>query len=224
MRDYFTVQPGGQVLSFQPRGFSQVYGIWVDNFSGGWLGIDGLDLWVPPYTRGWKAEVMPGSSSITARSYDFANGVVIAGATGQAAKVTLWDEPAGNSEGIDFFDQQTIPKTFVSTRTMVLGANVLVPWIAAPTVGRLRVYEVGIVYALDSHTGTPNSVYILFYDDAFNVVTRLEVSPAAPSDTKIIQAPGGDLPIGSALNFDSYSDSATDSATRFSVFIRYAVI
>src|SRR5450759_1819057 len=113
MNESISVAPGGSVESYQPRNkINQIYCVWVDNFSGGWLGIFGTSLWVPPYTRGWKASIFPGISSITIRSYDFANGAIIAGATGQAAIVTLWDEDKGDSDGIAFFDQQTVPIVF----------------------------------------------------------------------------------------------------------------
>src|ERR1035437_6645006 len=147
MNESFNVAPGGAVESYQPRNkINQIYGVWVDNFSGGWLGIVGRNLWIPPYTRGWKASIFPGMSSITVRSYDFANGARIAGATGQAAIVTLWDEPKGDSEGIDFFDQQTIPTVYFNANSLGSG-NVAI--IAAPTVGRIRFYSAQMSYKCD---------------------------------------------------------------------------
>src|ERR1035437_8360115 len=118
MNETFSVAPGGAVESYQPRNaINQIYGVWIDNFSGGWLSVFGTSLWCPPYTRGWKATLFPGMSAITIRSYDFANGVVIAGATAQAAKVTICDAPQGDSEGINFFDAQTVPDTFTTVIT-----------------------------------------------------------------------------------------------------------
>src|ERR1035437_8941383 len=144
MNETFSVTPGGFVESYQPHGFSYVFGIWVDNFSGGWLQINQGGLWVPPYTRGWKATVFPGTTTVTVRSYDFANGVRIAGATGQDAQVTLWDAPNGDSEGIDFFDAQTIPIRKFDTIAPNTGVTNL---ISAPIVGRIRLYDFAIFYA-----------------------------------------------------------------------------
>src|ERR1035437_1659586 len=143
MNETFSVTPGGSVESYQPHGFSYVYGIWVDNFSGGWLQINQGGLWVPPYTRGWKATVFPGTTAVTVRSYDFANGSQIFGATGQAAQVTIWDAPNSDSEGIDFFNAQTIP---IVVNLAFTCPQPLIPLVAAPTVGRCRIYEAKLFY------------------------------------------------------------------------------
>src|ERR1035437_7957847 len=146
MNESFYVSPGGFVDSYQPRNkINQIYGVWVDNFSGGWLGIEGRNLWVPPYTRGWRASIFPGMSSITIRSYDFAHGAIITGATGEAAVVTLWDEDKGDSDGVEFFDQQTVPTVFRNVASYVSG-GAPATLIAAPTTGRIRIYEIRMFY------------------------------------------------------------------------------
>jgi hypothetical protein len=229
----FSVQPGGQVLSYQPHGFSDIFSVWVNNFSGGWLGIEGQNLWVPPYTRGWKATIFPSTSSITVRSYDFANGMVITGATGQAAQVTIWDDAEGDSEGIKFFDEQTVPIfTFTGAPPLVAGeaTGILV---AGPPVGRIRIYEAHLEYA---HVGPPNPPSAIQCDQALqallssdvgpdpnNIMGLLEISPASPSDTKIFTAPGGDLPIGATLYFTIEADTSRDPQALYEIIVRYAV-
>ena len=225
----FNVAPGGAVESFQPHGFSGISGVWVDNFSGGWLSIENHNLWIPPYTRGWKANILPSMASITIRSYDFANGTRIAGANGTAAIVTLWDMPNGDSEGIEFFDAQTIPIVNVRTLTAVAGVFNS-PVIAAPAVGRIRVYEVRMVYAgfppvgFSNPGGITNSQAV--WADVYVVgasVATLEISPAHPSDFQIITPPGGDLPIGAALFIIIYTDDVADNTTTIRLVTRYAI-
>lgn len=221
----FNVAPGGFVESFQPHGFSQIQGIWVDNFSGGWLSIEHRNLWVPPYTRGWKASVLPSMASITIRSYDFANGVVITGATGQAAVVTVWEQPNGDSEGFDFFDQQTVPINIAiggQYAQFGFGFQLL---IAAPTVGRIRIYEVKMCYQ-GQVASTNQGVFAQLSTTAPAVIKgALAISPASPMDTAIFNAPGGDLPIGRGLQalvamFDTFDASFGPNLL---ISVRYAI-
>src|ERR1035437_2829406 len=224
MNETFSVTPGGFVESYQPHGFSYVFGIWVDNFSGGWLQINQGGLWVPPYTRGWKATVFPGTTTVTVRSYDFANGARITNATGQNAQVTIWDAPNGDSEGIDFFDQQTIPLVIDNVGVVDSVTTVIIP---APTIGRIRVYEATFSYDY-------NNVGILIADDiiirlfgtGFVELGSTALSPAAPVGVITIVPPGGDLPIGSVLQFTSTSMDILDRVAFFNVraTVRYAII
>ena len=226
MNETFSVTPVGAVESYQTHSqINQIYGVWIDNFSGGWLGIFGTDLWCPPYTRGWKASIFPGTSAITNRSYDFANGNVIAGATGQAAKVTIWDSSQGDSEGIEFFDQQTVPDTFttVITYTDILAGVLL----AAPAVGRYRVYEVSLMYGLSQATpyiGNGETVMVLVYPSGGTTyLAQLEISPAAPRVNQTIVVPGGDAPIGASILYDLLTDNKPNGEN-VRVSIRYTVI
>ena len=226
MNETFSVAPGGAVESYQPHSkINQIYGVWIDNFSGGWLGIFGTDLWCPPYTRGWKASIFPGISAITIRSYDFANGARIAGATGQAAKVTIWDAPNGDSEGIDFFDQQTIPIAQLSTLTVAGGPVVLV---AAPAVGRIRLYEARLQYQWDNGLNNYDSsgLAAAFYANPLGITEAyLEISPASPTAFQTLVVPGGDLPIGNSLNCQIFDlDNTIVSINGANILIRYAVI
>jgi hypothetical protein len=221
MNESFNVAPGGAVESYQPRNkINQIYSVWVDNFSGGWLGIEGRNLWIPPYTRGWKASIFPGMSSITIRSYNFANGATIAAATGQAAIVTLWDAPQGDSEGIEFFDQQTIPTVLAIFDNVPAAATLL---IAAPIAGRIRVYEIQLTYDQDN-AHTSESVLATFLT-TFADVTILSISPASPTNSKIFTTPGGDLPINTALNYIlNCPDGGAVTQSVVRILIRYAVI
>jgi hypothetical protein len=164
-------------------------------------------------------------SAITIRSYDFANGNVIAGATGQAAKVTIWDSSQGDSEGIEFFDQQTVPVTFVNANSY--GVGLIGAIIAAPAVGRIRLYEARMYYYFDiAHpTGDQYGIYGSFYVSGGQEYVGLEISPASPVDYKVITAPGGDLPIGLPLilTLDTVDGFAV-STNGIRVSIRYAVI
>lgn len=215
----FNVAPGGFVESFQPHGFSQIQGIWVDNFSGGWLSIEHRNLWVPPYTRGWKASILPSMSAITIRSYDFANGVVIAGANGTAAIVTLWNEPAGDSDGIEFYDAQTVPLTVQMSFGIPSG---VVPILPAPPVGRYRIYEVAVSYAGGSTTS--DGILANFRDVVGVFLEWCEISPASPLDRTFIISPGGDLPIGSPLQVEIYSvENIANVGVDVAIFVRYAV-
>jgi hypothetical protein len=226
MNETFSVAPGGFVESYQPHGFSYVYGIWVDNFSGGWLQINQGGLWVPPYTRGWKATVFPGTTQVTVRSYDFANGVRITGATGQDAQVTLWDEPMGDSEGIDFFDAQTVPLVTYFSDIITGGAAVAGVILPAPTVGRIRVYDAKFMY--DCPIGQAPQTIIssllcqLFANPGLPLGV-LNISPSNQSDRLIIPVPGGDLPIGSDLLSTVVPDGVTETLN-FSIVVRYAYI
>lgn len=216
----FNVAPGGFVESFQPHGFSQIQGIWVDNFSGGWLSIEHRNLWVPPYTRGWKASILPSMSAITIRSYDFANGVVIAGANGTDAIVTLWNEPAGDSEGIDFFDQQHIPIVQAGTLFTPGAFNI----IAAPAVGRLRIYEAELWY-FDNTSGIGDQVngFLDTVPSGINIAST-SISPASPADRITIVSPGGDAPIGEGIRLSLNSaENPANASGRIGYLIRYAI-
>jgi hypothetical protein len=223
MNETFSVTPGGFVDSYQPHGFSYVYGIWVDNFSGGWLQINQGGLWVPPYTRGWKATVFPGTTTVTVRSYDFANGVRIAGATGQAAQVTLWDAPNGDSEGIDFFDQQTIPiVNYFGGQFVNAGFTNMLP---APTVGRIRLYDARMSYAPSLNTVSSSITGNLVATNHVTNVGSLTISPANPESILTIVSPGGDLPIGQGLDMLlNYIDNGATDNPNIVFAYRYAVI
>ena len=227
MNESFNVAPGGAVESYQPRNkINQIYDVWVDNFSSGWLAIEGRNLWVPPYTRGWKATIFPGMSSITVRSYDFANGVRIAGATGQAAIITIWDEPNGDSDGIAFFDQQTVPTIFRNNASYVSGGapSLLV---AAPAIGRIRIYEIRMFYqgSILHPDYDQYGVAGTFYGAGYPTLMVLEIAPAKPSDVAIFVSPAGDLPIGVALQATfSTMDIIANSINGIQVIVRYTVI
>jgi hypothetical protein len=224
VNETFSVVPGGHVDSYQPHGFSYIYSVWVDNFSGGWLRINNGGLWVPPYTRGWKATIFPGTTAITVTSYDFANGNVIAGATGQAAQVTIWDAPNGDDQGVDFFDAQTVPITVLSTHSP---DGVFFGVTTVPTVGRLRIYDASFSYYPELPGAT-------IYDDVAiqlvviggPILAFTSLSPASPSTRVIINPPGGDIPIGTGLSAAIYTLATNPSTAtwRVSILLRYAVI
>jgi len=221
MNDTFSVPPGGQVLSHGPIGFGQIYGIWVDNFSGGWLGIEGQNLWVPPYTRGWKASILPGISSISIQSYDFANGTTIGAATGQAAKVTIWDTPKGDAEGIDFFDAQTVP--LVVVRNIVDGVGAIV--VPAPPVGRLRIYDISCTYQI-SPADIYETLLIMFLTTIVGTdlgVTSL--SPATPYSYLRLTNPGSDLPLGAGFTaLPTITDAMIPGGSiTVRIVVRYAI-
>jgi len=214
MNESFSVAPGGVVESYQPHsGRGYIYGVWVDNFSGGWLSIEGQNLWVPPYTRGWKAGINPGITSITIRSYDFAHGQLIAGATGQAANVTIWDENKGDSEGAEFFDQQTVPLQAVIS----IDNTGPVTIVAAPTVGRIRIYELRITYADNAWDNYTANVQFN------NLVTELVISPANPHDAQVFAAPQGDLNIGDSLIVSMAALTTNVTNMIVDVSVRYAI-
>jgi hypothetical protein len=220
MNETFSVAPGGFVDSYQPHGFHDIFGVWVDNFSGGWLKINNGGLWVPPYTRGWRATIFPSASSITVRSYDFANGTQITGATGQAAQITIWDEPQGDTEGIDFFDAQTIPLMTFQANTVGAAVVVIIP---APTVGRIRVYDVTFNYVASS-LDIFEDVGVNLLPITANIMTTTTLSPASPTSRIIITPPGGDLPIGSNLRMTCFTMDGSVSTIHVSVLVRYAII
>jgi hypothetical protein len=224
MNETFNVLPGGQVNSYQPHGFSAIYGVRIDNFSGGWLGIEGQNLWIPPYTRGWKADIYPSMSSISVRSYDFSNGTLITGATGQNAVVTIWDNEIGDSEGVSFFDEQTVPIriTFEQNAT-ILSPRIVIP---APAVGRLRLYSITFYYVDD--VGSRNTFGVTAYIGASGAtaMATLDISPASPSATYIFTAPGGDMPIATALQTAEVMEDTLPAPQTplIGYMIRYAVI
>jgi hypothetical protein len=223
MNETFSVTPGGSVESYAPHGFSLVYGIWIDNFSGGWLQVQQGGLWCPPYTRGWKAEIFPGTSAVTIRSYDFANGTQINGATGQNAQVTIWDAPTGNSEGIDFFDTQTVPVSFKSNPAPDGTRGSIVP---APAVGRLRLYSIDVNYHNTAGAPIYEDVLAYFYagaaGDPFLITS---ISPASPTSRIVLNTPGTDMPIGVDLECVMFlPDTLTVVTWLTTTVVRYAVI
>lgn len=225
MNESFNVAPGGAVESYQPRNqINQIYGVWVDNFSGGWLSIVGRNLWVPPYTRGWKASIFPGMSQITVRSYNFANGAVIAVATGQAAIVTIWDEPNGDSEGINFFDEQTVPLR----RTILDNCdNIAATLLPVPAIGRYRIYEVSLMAGFsqaNDYNGS-SSIMLRAFPFGFGAdeIINLQISPASPRDSQFLTPPGGDCPIGASVLYDLLQ-AEKPGAEAVRITVRYAVM
>jgi len=221
MNETFSVPPGGSIDSYQPHGFHDIFSIWVDNFSGGWLKVNNGGLWVPPYTRGWKATIFPSTASITVRSYAFANGIEITGATGQAAQVTIWDEPQGDSEGIDFFDAQTVPLFGEATNTAGFGAVVVIP---APAAGRIRVYDITFNYLVDSIDIYEDvGVNILLGGPVVHTTTTL--SPASPTQRIILTSPGSDFPIGESMRITVFNiDTTKAGVNQVKASVRYAII
>ena len=52
----------------------QIEGIRIDNPSGSWLLVSGIDQYVPPYRSGWQYPVSPSQSSISVRFVDSPSG------------------------------------------------------------------------------------------------------------------------------------------------------
>jgi hypothetical protein len=159
------------------------------------------------------------------KSYDFANGNIIVGATGHNAIVTIWDEPKGDSDGTSFFDEQTVPLRFTQLVGLDTIAAVL---LAAPPVGRYRIYEVALMYGFNqvaNYVGLGSSIMLLVYPFGFGTAyfAQLEVSPASPKDSQTIQPPGGDAPIGASILYDLLSANKPN-VENMRVSVRYAVI
>lgn len=55
-------------------GTVQVEGIIVDNPSGSWLHVEGIDRYIPPYIMGWSFPVQPSMTSMTVRFVDSPSG------------------------------------------------------------------------------------------------------------------------------------------------------
>jgi hypothetical protein len=227
MNETFTVAAGGKFDDYGPHGFSYIYGVWVDNFTGGWISIgNNSGLWVPPYTRGWQAVIFPGTTSLSVGSYDFANGTPITGATGTSYNVTIWDEPSGSADGIAFFDEQTVPTPYVNGFVLPSAGTVI---LGGPAVGRYRIYQISVSYSgpsIPNSDWQPDGVKFVFSDNLGNGYASLEISPASPIDRVALLAPQGDLPIGGSLIMSAQSVekalAGADTAVR--VFFSYAVI
>jgi hypothetical protein len=76
----------------------EVAGINIDNPSGSWLLVKGIEQYVPPYTNGWQYPLIPQQASVTVRFVDSPSGSQ-SSLIGDPPVVTLYNEPVGPSQG-----------------------------------------------------------------------------------------------------------------------------
>ena len=69
----------------------QIEGIRIDNPSGSWLLVSGIDQYVPPYRSGWQYPVSPSQSSISVRFVDSPSGSLSV-QVGGAVTIYLYDD------------------------------------------------------------------------------------------------------------------------------------
>lgn len=206
-----SLQPGGKLVGWTP-GFTTaggtIYGIKCSNFSGAWLWIQGTDLFIPPYTRGWSASVLPGVQNLTIVSVDKPYGVELSAALGNTSKITAYDYDIGDSPGASVLDQ-VIPVLQKQVNLNIAGQTVS-PFVTGG-IGRIRIYQISAWFDFGHLAAQPWTCSILFYVTTIGLlmgdkVGGLMVSPGSPSDSRTISAPGFDLPIGYDLSVSSGSD------------------
>lgn len=90
--------PIGRDLIAAPGNGWQIAGIRIDNPSGSWLHVEGIDVFVPPYTSGWSYDLTPSQLAVTVRWTNSPSGS-LSSQVGGAATVELFDTPVGVFEG-----------------------------------------------------------------------------------------------------------------------------
>jgi hypothetical protein len=75
-----------------------IAGVEIDNPSGSWLVVEGINQTVPPYTKGWSYPIVPAQASLTVRFVDSPSGSVSEQVGGQP-KIVAHDQPLPISQG-----------------------------------------------------------------------------------------------------------------------------
>lgn len=93
----FTLPVGTDLIAAALSG-TDIAGIRVDNPSGSWLRVTGIEQYVPPYTAGWTTPVVPNAASISVLFAASPSGTPSA-EVGEPVTVTLYDISIGSSPG-----------------------------------------------------------------------------------------------------------------------------
>lgn len=98
MREPFYTTLGRDFVSLNMPNGRQAAGIIIDNPSGSWLHVEGVDRYVPPYVMGWAFPFQPSVASVTVRFVDSPSGS-LSQLVGNAPTVFLTDEPTPAFQG-----------------------------------------------------------------------------------------------------------------------------
>lgn len=93
----FTTPVGTDLESIALTG-SHILGIQIDNPSGSWLRVTGIEQYVPPFTIGWSYPAVPAAASLSVRFTASPSGTPSA-STGGPVVVKIGDEPVAPSIG-----------------------------------------------------------------------------------------------------------------------------
>lgn len=93
----YTVPVGSDLIDASGNGW-QIAGITIDNPSGSWLNVSGVNQGVPPYTLGWSAPLSPTQWRASVRFVASPSGTP-SSTTGKPVTVRLHDTPVPASLG-----------------------------------------------------------------------------------------------------------------------------
>lgn len=93
----YNVPVGTDLIDAVGNGW-QIGGIQINNPSGSWLRVSGIEQYVPPYTLGWTFPITPTQASISVRFVDSPSGTP-SELVGNPVTVTLFDTTVPASPG-----------------------------------------------------------------------------------------------------------------------------
>lgn len=190
----------------------QIAGIAIDNPSGSWLRITGVEEFVPPYTLGWGIPVSPTQLTVDVLFVDSPSGAP-SDLIGSPVTVVVSNYPVPRNAGTLSGDphtgrpgQATVQFTVKSPALAVEAgfANQLVPAVAGTSIVPLRIY----MSASDPVNGAPTRMLkglVSMWVGAAGGIPHMSVSPASPFAMAEC-VPGFRLPVSADLGVFLYCD------------------
>jgi hypothetical protein len=218
--------PGVDFVNITGSAWS-IAGITIDNPSGSWLRITGIEQFIPPFTVGWSYPISPQQTSISVLFVDSPTGTP-SSTFGSPVTIRLFDEPVSPSPGTlsgageiqtgEIGNKLLAPIGVRLTESLNLSAALLPP-AAGTRIALLRAKATASLASSDFECiRTP--VQIIINDGAFGrFFPDIVLSPDAP-DSGYMSPTGQQLAIDQIVNIggDVYPGGGCVSV---SVYIEY---
>lgn len=211
---------GVDLVSWNP-GF-QIAGIEVNNPSGSWLLLSGINQYIPPYRAGWKFSLSPAQAAIDLSFVDSPSGSLSVLA-GPDVVVTLYDEQIGTSEGVTTgagSKVSTIPPLLhaIAPSIGTGAASTLISMLANPTqkivVRRLEIVP-DLTAGLASQQPFRSIVTVRFEQSGGGVGTpqwHLAISPESPFSEASFEDGAFVLDAGTDLDITGFAEQGSAKA------------
>lgn len=201
----------------------------INNPTGSWIQVTGLDEFVPPYIQGWKRDFVPVRATISVRFTNSPSGAV-SDPRGNQVLIVLYDEPQGGSDGISTGAQTELPKSTNLYKKLYgvgnPGDDVI--FIAAGTIDDIIIptgFE--LRFTLDPAEDPPKGIAraSFHYDPGSGDVgmTSIEISPERPSWVYDVKPGTWEIPAGSEVHCTLSGQEGMGDPELDVVFFYYAL-
>lgn len=192
-------------------GTAQAEGVIIDNPSGSWLHVEGVDRYVPPYVMGWSFPFDPSVASVTVRFVDSPSGSQ-SSLTGTPPTVYLSDRPvpafSGTPSGAGG-RQSTIPPSQTTFVALIADLpNLVIPTLViTATTGPVIIRKLAGTFDLRDIGGPvagydPRAIVALLWEAQLGAAWswQFTISPEHPSWTDVFSDGALFLPTNATLS------------------------